>query len=71
MSKLTDKQWVELTRRTIYYANNKLRLGQSYMNALFDIDKDLYKEVTGTDFDCFYNDDKLIELIKYLSDDTK
>jgi hypothetical protein len=58
MSRLTDKEWVDITRKTIEnYNTGHLRLGQSYMNALGDINIDLYKEVTATEYDCFYNDD--------------
>ena len=54
MSRLTDKEWVDITRKTIEnYNTGHLRLGQSYMNALGDINIDLYKEVTATEYDCF------------------
>jgi len=68
MSRLTDKEWVELTRKTIeFYNSGHLRLGQSYMNALGEIRNDLYVEVTATEFDCFYNDNKIIKFIEYLN----
>ena len=43
MSRLTDKEWVDITRKTVEnYNTGHLRLGQSYMNALGDINIDLY-----------------------------
>jgi hypothetical protein len=68
MSRLTDKQWVELTAKTIdKYNTGNLRIGQSYMIALGEINLDLYKEVTATDYDCFYNDNRIIKLIEFLN----
>ena len=36
-----------------------LREGQSMMNALARIRPDLYDAVTGTEADCFYNDNRI------------
>lgn len=36
----------------------QLRKGQSLMNALHDLDPDLYVKITGTDADCYYLDEK-------------
>jgi hypothetical protein len=69
MSRLTDKEWVELTRKTIdNYNTGHLRLGQSYMNALAEINMDFYIEVTATEYDCFYNDNKIVKFMDYLND---
>lgn len=69
MSRLTDKEWVELTRKTIdNYNTGHLRLGQSYMNALAEINMDFYNEVTATEYDCFYNDNKIVKFMDYLND---
>jgi len=67
MSKLTDKQWVELTKVMANFMSNGLRVGQSYMNALRSVDEDLYTEITATDNDCFYNDNKVVNFIKFLN----
>jgi hypothetical protein len=68
MSRLTDKEWVELTKKTIdKYNTGNLRIGQSYMIALGEINLNLYKEVTATDYDCFYNDNKIVKLIEFLN----
>jgi hypothetical protein len=37
----------------------ELREGQSLMNALFEVNPNLYKEITGSEFDCFYDDKKI------------
>jgi hypothetical protein len=69
MSRLTDKEWVELTKKAIdNYNTGHLRLGQSYMNALAEINMDFYKEVTATEYDCFYNDNKIVKFMDYLND---
>lgn len=71
MSRLTDKEWVDLTRKTLEYFNTgHLRMGQSYMNALADIRMDFYEEITATEYDCFYVDDKIIKFVEYLNDET-
>ena len=70
MSRLTDKEWTELTKKTLeYYNSGHLRMGQSYMNALADVRMDFYEEVTATEYDCFYVDDKIIKFIEYLNDE--
>lgn len=43
-----------------------LRKGQAYMNALAQIDLNLYRTITGTDDDPFYDDSKIpLFLIRY------
>jgi len=37
----------------------ELREGQSLMNALFEVNPVLYKEITATEFDCFYDNKKI------------
>ncbi len=69
MSRLTDKEWIELTKKTIeVYNTGYLRLGQSYMNALANININFYNEVTATEYDCFYNDNKILKFMGYLND---
>jgi len=68
MSRLTDKEWVDLTKKTLeYYNSGHLRLGQSYMNALADVRMDFYEEVTATEYDCFYVDDNIVKFVEYLN----
>jgi hypothetical protein len=37
----------------------EFRLGQSLMNALREVNMELYQKITATDADCFYQDDKI------------
>jgi len=68
MSKLTSEQWVELTKKTVeQYNEHKLRLGQAYMNSLYDVNKDLYTEITATENDPYYDNNKLIDFIYFLN----
>lgn len=69
MSRLTDKEWVELTRRTIELHNQgQLRLGQSYMIALHEINKQIYEDITATKYDCFYSDNLIDKFVEFLND---
>lgn len=36
-----------------------LRVGQTYMNALFYVDSDLYHKIHGTELDCFYLEERV------------
>lgn len=45
-----------------------LRVGQSLMNALYDINPDLYKTITGTEADCFYSDKRVGQFYNALID---
>ena len=68
MSRLTNKEWIALTEKTIeYYHTGHLRFGQSYMNALSEMNMYLYNEVTATEYDCFYSDDKIVKFIEFLN----
>lgn len=68
MSRLTSKEWIDLTRRTIeFYNSGHLRMGQSYMNALANVNLSLYEEITATDYDCFYNDKKIINFMYFIN----
>lgn len=69
MGRLTDKQWIELTIITVDTVHKGLRQGQAYMNALHYINKELYEQITGTENDCFYDDNKIVNFIKFLNSD--
>jgi len=57
-------------RVTFYQAQKaKMRLGQCYMNALADVDKNMYNEYSCTKWDCFYEDKKCEAFIKKLMKD--
>lgn len=50
-----------------YYENEfELRHGQSIMNVLHLIRKDLYEKITNTDLDCFYDDGTVQFTLEYL-----
>lgn len=38
---------------------DELRYGQILMNELYNVLPDKYHEITGTEHDCFYNDDNI------------
>ncbi len=52
---------VDTLARFLRTKHPELRDGQSFMNALGEINHSLYKEITGTDADCFYLDSKIPE----------
>lgn len=49
--------------------DNYLRYGQILMNTLSEFDPDMYKRITGTDYDCFYDNAKVDILLDKLSDE--
>jgi len=51
-----------------YLAKHNLRQGQTIMNVLGDTYPEIYREITGTDLDCFYNDEKSNKLLEYLEE---
>jgi len=63
--KLTPEQFELLKSKfNEHFATGNLRRGQSYMVALFDVNSDLYKEITGTNCDPFYLDSRIDEFLK-------
>ncbi len=48
-----------LDKMAEYCSKPELRAGQSLMNAIYDVDLELYNKITGTDADCFYVDSKM------------
>ena len=70
MKRFTDTQWIELTKVLIPLFNDRnLRTGQSYMIALNEVDQKMYNEITNTENDPFYDDEKVITLIRYLNEE--
>lgn len=55
---------VKLTKT--YY----LRWGQTLMNVLYRTYPELYDQITGTDFDCFYLDENLGSVVSFLLDNS-
>lgn len=66
--KLTDKEWVTLVKKMVDYTHKDLRIGQSWMNALYDIKPELYKDISGTNNDPFYIDENIHNFLTYLND---
>jgi len=64
---LSDKDWEVLNKLLIMYINEGQRSGQAYMNALFKVNPKIYNDITNTEFDPFYNDDKVIKFLKKLN----
>ena len=50
----------------IFRNNPELRYGQSIMTGLATAWPSKYIEITGTDLDCYYEDDKAKTLLSYL-----
>lgn len=48
--------------------NPNLRMGQALMNALHEVDVQMYSAISQTDADCFYVDDKIEVFYKAISD---
>lgn len=68
-NKLTDKEWVSLIKEWCkqYDGGKHQRAGQAYMNALFEVNRRLYDIISGTESDCFYDDTKIINFIRFLN----
>lgn len=47
------------TRFSAHLGQGKQRRGQAWMNALHDVDAELYDRIHSTEADCFYNDRKI------------
>lgn len=69
MGKLSNQDFIELVKRSVDLTNQGLRFGQSFMISLSEIKNDLYNDIKGTDNDCFYEDEKLINFFKYLDNE--
>lgn len=53
---MTFEQFLDKTDKFYYDHEFELRHGQSVMNILYKVRPDLYKKITQTDLDCFYDD---------------
>jgi len=52
----------------------ELRLGQSYMDALWDLDREMYNSISQSDFDCYYDDkrcDFFLEAVNTIAHDNR
>lgn len=57
--KLTPEEYCLLCIKTNSFIAKGLRKGQSYMNALHEVNPTIYQNITGTDIDPFYDDAKI------------
>jgi len=67
---LTNDEYMELITRYVNildFADGDLRKGQSYMIALSRIRFDIYEEILGTEYDCFYDDKKVMKFLRHLN----
>ena len=55
-----NDKWLKLTHETSKNLAKKQRTGQAYINALYSVDSVLYNKISGTIYDCFY-DDNLVQ----------
>lgn len=53
---MTFEEFLQKADRFYYDNEFELRYGQSIMNILYRVRPDLYKKITQTDLDCFYDD---------------
>ena len=69
-SKLTAAQFEQLLEGANEMApgNHLLRRGQMLMNLLWDINPALYSEITGTDIDPFYVDQRVDVFLAYVKE---
>jgi len=67
---LTDDEYLKLLRTFGDIMDNgdgHLRKGQAFMIALSRIRYDLYEKITGTEYDCFYDDNKVMKFLRYIN----
>tara|TARA_B100001094_G_C17806720_1_gene611803 strand:+ start:405 stop:617 length:213 start_codon:yes stop_codon:yes gene_type:complete len=67
VSKLSDKEWVDLINNIIVLTETGMRLGETYMVSLSKINIDLYKEVVGTKCDTLHKEENIINLVNFLN----
>ena len=55
--KIIDK--IQFMKLASEYVKSGCRIGQAFMNSLYQLDKCLYARISNTDADCFYDDKKI------------
>ncbi len=63
---MTFDQFLNLVDKVYYENEFELRHGQVVMNVLHQIWLDKYKEISGGDYDCFYDDGTVRLTLDYL-----
>ena len=62
IKKMTYEEWEEICESVSVFKHtphNPLRVGQELFNELYDKFPDIASEITGADFDPFYDDDNI------------
>ena len=67
MRKLSNSEWVKLTSKFTARYKEGERVGEAYMNALSELDAELYDDIKGTSADCYDNDNKVTTFIRSLN----
>jgi len=63
---MTFEQFLQKADNFYHENELELRYGQSIMNILYNVRPDLYKKITQTDLDCFYDDSVVKYTLEYL-----
>ncbi len=69
MSKLSDKEWVDLINNIVILTETGMRLGESYMKSLSKINIGLHKQVVGTNCDTLHKEENIINLVNFLKNE--
>ncbi len=65
--KLQESNLIKFQEKFKYYFEQcNLRKGQAYINTLHDVDKELYVKLAGTEYDCYYDDNKISKFLEYI-----
>lgn len=60
-------QWLEKSIAQVI-SHPELRLGQCLMINLAEIDKEMYKDMALSKVDCFYDETRVADTIRYISE---
>jgi hypothetical protein len=63
---LSFEQFLNLVDKVYYENEFELRHGQVVMNVLYKVWPEKYKEISGGDYDCFYDDGTVRFTLDYL-----
>lgn len=63
-SQIVGKFFIEVLK--LRNENSHLRTGQCYYNVLSDMFPELAREISGTKYDPFYDDDKIKDFLNYI-----
>jgi len=68
---LSFEQFLNLVDKVYYENEFELRHGQVVMNVLHQVWPEKYKEISGGDYDCFYDDGTVRFTLNYLEKEWK